>query len=226
MCGLAKHLPSAAAEVTWGLVGHCGGHSLKEILLLFMLLCQKTLPLLRNKSLEQVGGLFLAFFYHFIHSNIPCPSTSSPFTFVYLQNRPKNSCGMEHPQTKSWTVPETVLSINHCSNKQFCKVFALSWSPDIPFVPKGCDSLSADPTAGCSIPSSPLGMQGLSVCCSEQSRTCYISPALFILPTYKLIFVYLKFPSVGSGSLSKSPLFHRVLMDICSLETSVLNGPC
>lgn len=41
MCGLAKHLPSAATEVTWGLVGHCGGHSQKTL--------PKTLPLLRNQ---------------------------------------------------------------------------------------------------------------------------------------------------------------------------------
>lgn len=141
------------------------------------------------------------------------------FAFIYLQNRPRNSCGMEHPQTSSWTASGREKSLFNQPILQSLCSFLESWHS---FCPGVSDSFSADPTAGCSIPPNPSGMQGLSVCCSEQSRTRYTSPALFILATYKLIFIYLKFPSVGSGSLSKPPPFHRVLMDICSLGTSVL----
>lgn len=144
------------------------------------------------------------------------------FAFIHLQNRPRNSCGMEHPRTKSWTAPGrekiTVQTTNSAKSLLFPGIltFLLSWRLRLPLSWSHCRLLH---------PSQPSGMQGLSVCCSEQSRTCYTSPALFILATYKLIFIYLKFPSVGSGSLSKSPPFHHVLMDICSLNIGPL-GSC
>lgn len=60
------------------------------------------------------------------------------FAFIHLQNRPRNSCGMEHPRTKSWTAPGR--EKNHCSNNQFCKsllfpgilTFLLSWRLRLP----------------------------------------------------------------------------------------------
>lgn len=129
------------------------------------------------QRLDQTGRLFLPVFYHLVHSIMQCLLTSSPFALVYLQNSPKSSCGMEHPQTNSWTVSGR--KKNHCSNNQFCKIFALCWSPDIVFVPEPLTLSQLIPLLH---PFQPTGNTG-TVCCSEQYRTCYTSSALFILAT-------------------------------------------
>lgn len=106
-----------------------------------MLLCPKTSSGKKQmKRLHQLGGLFLPIFHHFIHSNMQCPS---PFTFVYLQHRPENSYGMEHPQSNSWTVPGREKSLFNQPVLQSLCFFLEFWHS---FCPRGSDSLSADPT--------------------------------------------------------------------------------
>lgn len=85
------------------------------------------------KTVAQVGGLFLPILYHFIHSNMQCPSTFSPLPLFI------SKIGQGTPV--GWRIPKLILGQhqgekNHCSTNQFCKVFALSWGPDIPFVPE------------------------------------------------------------------------------------------
>lgn len=172
------------------------------------------------QRLDQAGRLFLPVFYHLVHSNMQCLLTSSPFALVYLQNSPKSSCGMEHPQTNSWRVPGrkkiTVQTTSSAKSLLFAGVLTLFLSQSLWL------SLS---WSHCFIPSNPLGIQGLSAALSNTEHVTHPLHYLYWLLTSWFLF-FLKFPSVGSGSLSKSPPFHHVLMDICSLGTSVLNGPC